>query len=110
LDNLGNGVENNYLQKNINMSMSNESKKDINKKIITDDIEDFYYDEDQSDLNIKINKDKKQTNNTNNIIDINAAGYSKRSTRNKDTNIYKEIDLNASDISKINFNPKVKKI
>ena len=95
LDNLGLGNNNNnnnnesYLQRNINMS--NESKKDTftNKKIIMDDIDEFYYDEEQFEIHSKINKEK---NSQNNFIESNAAGYSKRSTRNKDTNIYKEID------------------
>lgn len=63
------------------------------------DIDDFYFDEDQFDILSKINKrnaTKTPKNNSNDFIDdneneydFNGAGFSKRSTRNKEVN-YKE--------------------
>ncbi len=103
----------NYNNNNININISNESKKDNkdNKKNIIDDIQDFYFDEEQFEIHSKINKERNLKNNINDFnYDGAGAGYSKRSTRNKDVNIYKEIDMNVniSVSGKTNITPKVK--
>jgi hypothetical protein len=107
----------NYNNRNNNINLSDESKKDNKKNNnIIDDIEDFYFDEDQFEIHSKINKERNAKNNINDY-DYNGAGFSKRSTRNKDSNIYKDKDIdidmnvNLSISGKANNNnitPKVK--
>lgn len=68
-------------QKGINST--NESKKDnnnfANKKMIVDDFDEFYYDEEQFEIHNKINRDRNN----------------RRSTRQRENNInYQEINLN----------------
>ena len=82
---------------NKNIHNSNESKKIDNnnfnnKKIISDDIDEFYYDEEQFNIHSKINKEQHPNS-------FNAAGYHRRSTRNRETNIYREVDVPNVNIS-----------